>query len=118
MSDDGEYGPGETPVPASYRLADSMGVFAEDIQLKKASFFGDDDDFEPGLFIHDECMIEQRLCLVSQCEYFRTRLCLVSQCEYFRTRLCLVSQCEYFRTRLCLVSQCEYFRTRLCLVSQ
>ena len=40
----------QIPVPASYRLADSMGVFANDIQLKKASFFGDEDDIGSGMF--------------------------------------------------------------------
>ena len=48
---DADDGSDQMPVPASYRLADSMGVFAEDIQLKKASFFGDEEDMESGVFL-------------------------------------------------------------------
>ncbi len=41
-------GPGEAVemdmAPSSHRLADRLGVLAEELQLRKASFFGDEDE--------------------------------------------------------------------------
>ena len=42
------------PLPTSHQLAMRLGLAAEDLQIKKASFFGaddDDDDFEDGTFL-------------------------------------------------------------------
>ena len=38
-------------LPSSHRLAASLGVVAHDLQLKKASFFGDDDLQDLGEFV-------------------------------------------------------------------
>ena len=41
------------PLPASHKLAMHLGVRAEDLQIKKASFFGagDDDDDDDGMWL-------------------------------------------------------------------
>ena len=45
----------DVELPSSHRLASSLGVAAQDLQLKKASFFDEDDVVDMGQYT-EQCL--------------------------------------------------------------